>query len=282
MRLKNANAIITGASRGIGRFIAKAMAKEGVNLVLAARSAAGLESVAEEIRGASDVQVAVVQTDVSQTAQLDHLLTTAEAALGPIDVLINNAALERIEVFWSTDFEHIEMDLAVNVRAPMYLSQRILPGMLERNRGHIVNIASLAGLGGYPHGESYVATKHALVGFSRGLRASLQSTGRAVSASAVCPGYVSDVGMFARKQDENQAKPPRIMGTSSPHKVAQAVVRAIRKNQAEVVVNSTPVRPFLAMFALAPRLGEWLSRRLGINTVSEGVIGHEQSNDREA
>jgi len=151
----------------------------------------------------------------------------------------------------------------------------VLPEMLQRNRGHIVNLASLAALGGYAHGESYVATKHAVLGFTRALRASMQSEERNVSASAVCPGYVSETGMFARKVTTHGSQAPGIMGTSSPDAVAKAVLKAIQTDAAEVVVNPRPVRPMVAFALLFPRAGEWLARKIGISGVSQRILDHE-------
>jgi len=266
--------ILTGASRGLGRYIARALAAKGARLAIAARSAEMLEEVAVELR-AGGTEVEVIPTDVTDKAQLDHLFSETERRLGPVDVLINNAALERITRYSTCDFDDIEADLTVNVRAVMYLTRLVLPGMVKRNRGHIVNMASLAALGGYAHGESYVATKHAVLGFTRALRASLQSEGRQVSASAVCPGYVSDTGMFARKVSDHGSQAPGIMGTSTPDAVAKAVIRAIIKDAAEMVVNPRPVRPMIAFATLFPRAGEWLAGKMGINGVSQRILDHD-------
>ena len=270
--LKARVAVITGASRGIGRHIAEALAAEGCRLAIAARDEAALEAVAEAIRSTHQVEVIVVPTDVSERAQMDALVDAAKARLGGVDILVNNAALERSERFDESDPEQTAMDLRVNVHAPMYLARLVLPEMLKAGRGHIVNIASLAGLGANPHGESYVASKHAMVGFTRALRASLKSQGSPVSASSVCPGFVHDVGMFARKQAANGVRPPAIMGSSSPQAVAKAVIRCIRKDTTEVIVNPMPIRPFLVLSILWPRFGEWLMRRLGIHRLSEAMV----------
>lgn len=268
--------ILTGASRGLGRHIARGLASKGARLALAARNAEMLEEVADSLR-AGGATVEVIPTDVSQKAQLEHLHAETERRLGPVDLLINNAALERVTRYSTCDFDDIEADLNVNVRAVMYLTRLVLPGMVQRNRGHIVNMASLAALGGYAHGESYVATKHAVLGFTRALRASLQSEGRRVSASAVCPGYVSETGMFARKVSSHGSEAPGIMGTSSPDAVVKAVLKAIQTDAAEVVVNPRPVRPMVAMALLFPHVGEWLARKIGISGVSQRILDHEDA-----
>ena len=268
--------ILTGASRGIGRHIARALATHGARLAIAARDEARLNEVATELK-AGGAMVEVIPTDVRDKAQLDHLVAETERRLGPVDILINNAGLERIVRYAESDFEAVEADIDVNVRAVMYLTRLVLPGMLARNRGHIVNMSSLAGLGGYAHGESYVATKHAVVGFSRALRATLKGERRRVSVSAVCPGYVSDTGMFARKVEAHGAQAPAIMGTSTPQRVARAVLKAIRTDAPEVMVSPWPVRPMLAFSIFFPRIGEWLARKFGVNTVSMKIVDHESS-----
>ncbi len=271
-QLKGRVALLTGASRGIGRHIAEALAAQGVHLAIAARDETALEQVAEALRATYGIKVLVVPTDVSERAQLDHLVDTTVSELGTIDLLVNNAALERMEVFAQSDPDQTDMDLWVNIRAPMYLTRRVLPGMLAQERGHIVNIASLAGLGATAHGESYVTTKHAVVGFTRGLRASLKAQGSAVSASSVCPGFVSDVGMWARKEAAAGVRTPTLLGRSKPQAVAKAVIRVIRKDRTEQIVNPMPVRPFLVLALLWPRLGEWLMKVTGVQRVSQQVL----------
>ena len=194
--LKDRIALVTGASRGIGKFIAEALAAEGVHLSLAARNEAALETTAASLREQYQVRVLVVPTDVSVRSQLEQLVQRTQDELGFIDLLINNAALERMERFCDSDWDQTAMDLAVNVRGPMDLTRLILPGMIERDCGHIVNVASLAGFGAHAHAESYVTTKHAIIGFTRALRASLKAQQSQVSASSVCPGFVREVGML--------------------------------------------------------------------------------------
>ena len=279
MKITGQHVLITGASKGLGRLIALRFATRGAKVTIAARNQDALASVLEEMAPLGKGPFVSIPTDVSERAQVEHLFHEAESQIGPIDILINNAALERIEFFWEADYEALDQDLRVNVRAPMYLSQLCLKGMLERDRGHIVNIGSLAGLGGYTHGESYVASKHAIVGFTRALRASLKSLNGNVSASCVCPGFVSGVGMFARKQTSNGANAPRILGSTAPENVVDATLKVIERDLPEVIVNTSPVRPFLAIFALFPRFGEWLARKTGVHAVAKQVTDHQSETE---
>jgi short-subunit dehydrogenase len=142
----------------------------------------------------------------------------------------------------------------------MVLSRMVLPGMLSRRRGHIVNISSLAGKSGPAFQEPYAATKAALVAFTASLRATYQGTG--VSASVVVPGFV-EAGIYAKLQARTGRKAPLLLGTCSPRKVAQAVLKAVRRDRLEILVNRMPVRPVLMLSALSPSLGEWVTNRIG-------------------
>ena len=155
--------------------------------------------------------------------------------------------------------------MAVNLTAPMLLARLLLPSMLAANRGHIVNIASLAGLGAAAFSEPYGATKHGLVGFTRALRASLQTRGSAVSASVICPGFVSDAGMYHDMHTHEGVVAPRTMGTCTPEAVAAAALRAIERDEPEVIVNGKAVRHLLALGVAFPRLVERLAKRLHVH-----------------
>ncbi len=264
--LKDRVAILTGASRGIGVHIARALAKEGVHLALAARSAQELEAVRAEVEALGVKAIAVV-TDVTAPAQLEALVDACTTELGPVDLLVNNAGIEDIAAYDGLSAERIDRSIDVNLRAPMHLVRHVLPGMVERDRGHIVNIASLAGLAPTAFGEAYNATKHGIVGFTRSIRASEQVLGSAVSASVICPGFVTEVGMYAQFQREGASSAPAMLGTSTPEQVADAVVRAIRQDLPEVIVNKGPMRLTFALSLLFPRFSEWLSMRIGAHDV---------------
>jgi short-subunit dehydrogenase len=150
--------------------------------------------------------------------------------------------------------------LAVNLTAPMMLTRLVLPKMLVQKRGHIVNIASLAGKSGPAFQESYAATKAALIAFTTSLRASYRS--QSVSASAIVPGFV-EAGIYARLKAKAGRPAPALLGVSPPEKVVAAVIRAIEQDHPEIVVNPIPIRPTLAFTAMFPRAGEWLTAQIG-------------------
>lgn len=264
MDLSSCGAILTGASRGIGVSIAEALAARGVRLVLAARSERALEEVRDKLIR-NGAKVTIMPTDVADLESLERLVTRARADLGSIDLVVNNAGVEYIAYYQELSIADIERTLRVNLFGPMALTRMVLPDMLARDRGHILNIASLAGLGATAFAEPYGASKHGLVGFTRCLRASLQSQGSHVSASVVCPGFVSDAGMYADMNRAVGVVAPAMMGTCTPESVASATVRAIERDTPEVIVNTQPVRPMLVLGSAMPRLAEWIVRALHVN-----------------
>jgi short-subunit dehydrogenase len=256
--LQGRNALITGAGGGLGQFIARSLAAEGVNLVLSDMPSASLDDRLAEAR-AVGVQASSVPADLTDTAALEDLIAAAAAAHGPLDILVNNAGVEFVGPYPSQTRAQLEVIVSVNLLAVLELTRLVLPGMLERGRGHVVNIASLAGKVPAPYFHTYNATKHGVVGFSHAIRAELADT--PVSASAVCPGFINSVGMLGRIED--QVNIPPALGTLPPERVGTAVVRAIRKDVPEVILNKRPVRPVIALAAVFPGAAQKLARRLG-------------------
>lgn len=257
--LRGKNALLTGGSRGIGPAIARTLARQGVNLALAARSADKLAAVAQEVslRG---VRVITIPADITDPAARSALLARAETELGPLDLLINNAAIEQVSPFVQQTPADIQRIIDTNLTAPLLLARLILPGMLQRGQGHIVNIASIAGKKAPPYNAVYGATKAGLIEWTGGLRGELEGTG--VSASVVCPGFIAEAGMFVDHYGGQSA--PWLMGESSPEAVAQAVVRAIQQDSPEVLVTPRPARLGLALYALWPGLGNRFLRWAGV------------------
>jgi short-subunit dehydrogenase len=269
--LRGTNAIVTGASRGIGVHIARALADEGVNLSLAARSETELEQVRLEMEGLGVRAIATV-CDVAIADDRARLLSRTEADLGPIDILINNAGIERIRRFEDAAETDFTETLAINLEAPILLTHAVVPGMLQRGRGHVVNIASGAGKVGVAYGTSYCASKHGLVGFTHALRAEYERS--PVGFSVVCPGFVTDVGMYDRWEQQG-VKAPRIAGSSKPEKVASVTVDCIRTNRAEVIVNTPPVRPLVVLANVIPSVTPKLLRWFGYTGTFEEVMAKD-------
>ena len=210
--LQDKTAIVTGASRGIGPYIAQALAKEHMKLILAARSVPELEEVAERLRQERH-QVLAVPTDVTDPVALEALVEAARHEFGTVDVLVNNAGGMTLNAYHRLSWEEVYNTLQVNLTAPMRLTHLVLPGMLAQGRGHIVNISSLAARNAvaFQEQETYCTSKAGLWGFTVALRASYRGSG--VSASVICPGFIKGVGMFQRVQDATGIKTP-FFGTS--------------------------------------------------------------------
>ena len=265
--LRGSTAVVTGASRGIGVNIARALAEQGVNLSLAARSEADLEVVCKEM-AALGVNTIATRCDVSDPADRARLIERTEAELGPIDILVNNAGIETAAHFETADVDDLVHTIEVNLVAAMLLTRAVLPGMLDRKRGHIVNIASGAGKVGVPFAVAYATSKHGLVGFTNSLRCEYLDS--PVGFSVVCPGFVSETGMYARWEDAG-VKAPRLVGRSTPDKVAQVVVRSIHENRGESLVNTPPVRPLIVLVNMAPRVMPRMMKLLGYTRTFERV-----------
>ncbi len=180
-------ALVTGAGTGIGAAIARALASAGARVALVGRTPESLERTAASIT-ADDGEALVVPCDVTNEAALDQCLKFAESALGPIEILVNNAGVAFSAPLEKTSDEDIDRLMKVNVRAPWSLARRLFPGMAERGFGRIVNIASTAAHRGFRYCTLYTATKHALAGMTRSLAA--EGVMKGITANAVCPGYV--------------------------------------------------------------------------------------------
>ena len=235
--LTGLTAIVTGTSRGIGPHVARALSAQGMRLVLAARARDELENVAAQIKSEGGEAIAV-PTDVSDRASLHALVATATRTFGTVDVLINNAGGDPLRPFDGYSAADVDDVLGVNLIGPIELTRLLLPEMLERGRGHIVNISSLAGSMGFPYTEVYAAAKDGLVGFSRVLRADYRSRG--VSSSALILGAVAGDGQGQRSMDELGMSMPRMARAMASSPRVKSVVRAIKHDVAVAVVMPGP------------------------------------------
>jgi short-subunit dehydrogenase len=238
-----------------------------MNVAVSGRREDALETVAAELSELG-VKTLAVPADLSDLSTTDMLIDSVEATLGPIDVLVNNAGVESVSAFTSYTREELTSMVDVNLTAPLLLTHRLTPGMLERGRGHVVFIASMAGKVGPAFSEPYAATKAGLVGLTQSLRAEYLDA--PVGFSVVCPGFIAGDGMYARMVEDGHHS-NRMMGETTTEKVADAVVRAIREDRAELLESGTPIRPMLALGALAPGLVERVAPRFGITELFRRV-----------
>lgn len=260
-------ALVTGASGGLGTHIARRLAREGLNVAVSGRREDALAQVVAELC-ALGVKSVAVPADLSDLTQVGPLIEGVEAALGPIDLLVNNAGLESIGAFTAYTRKELTSMVDVNLTAPLLLTHRITPGMLERGRGHVVFIASVAGKVGPAFNEPYAATKAGLVGLTQSLRAEYLHA--PVGFSVVCPGFIAGDGMYARMAEEGH-RSNRMMGETTTEKIAEAVVRAIREDRAEIIESGAPIRPMLALAQLAPGLVERVAPRFGVTALFRSV-----------
>jgi short-subunit dehydrogenase len=266
MDLRGANALVTGASRGIGPYIARALASHGARVGLVARSGPELEALAAELAGDGAVAVAIAG-DVTSAEERRRVISVAQEEVGPLDVLVNNAGGDPQREFHRLSEEEIREVIELNLTSAVLLGRILLPGMLERGRGHIVNVSSMAGRTAFPYTEAYGAAKDGLIGFTRVLRGDYRRRG--VSASTLILGPVRDAGLGARTAKELDMPLPRLMAT--PDDVGRAAVRAIRKDRAEIAVLPGPGRALRALMDRFPGIGPAINRLSGAERTMAAV-----------
>jgi short-subunit dehydrogenase len=272
--LREKTVLLTGASGGVGVFIARAFARSKAKLALVAYPGIGLEALRQESEQWGG-QSLVLVSDLRDPAQRRSVVEQVRQAFGPIDVLVNGAGVEVTAPYDQVSEEDIRNVISINLEAGMVLTRLILPEMLRRRSGHVVNISSLAGKFGPAFEELYSATKAGLIGFTSSLRASCRGSG--VSASVIIPSFV-EAGIYAQLKVRSGCEAPAMLRGGSPEQVAQAVVRAIRDDIPEIIINRYPVRPALALAALSPTLGNWLADRIGAHDFFRRVVEAKKEN----
>jgi short-subunit dehydrogenase len=177
-------ALVTGAGRGIGKAIAVSLAKSGCRLILAARTREQLEDVAKRIGN----EAVVIPTDLTRDDELDHLVEQSSKTWGSVDILINNAGWGKRAPVIRANVEDWDQTLRLNLRAPMILAQKLLPAMVAKGEGAVINIGSVSGKTGEANGAAYSASKFGLIGFTQSLYEEVREHG--IKVSVILPGFV--------------------------------------------------------------------------------------------
>ena len=238
--LAGRHALVTGANRGIGAAIAQRLAADGARVTLLVRR----RDAARAVLATLPANTTVVEADITDAAQVERACTEA-SRVAPVDLLVNNAGAAESAPFLATDPAMLARMFAVNFHGPHAVTRALLGGMLERRFGRVVNIASTAGLTGYPYVTAYVAAKHAVVGLTRALAREVARKG--VTVNAVCPGY-TDTDLVAASVDRivastgrnaEEARAALVAGNPqgrliAPAEVASAVAWLCRDDAASV------------------------------------------------
>ena len=227
-------ALITGASRGIGLAIAQSLGRMGARLSLCARQADRLETAAGKLQG-KGVEVIATAADVTRLSDIGRLVQKTEQTLGAIDILVNNAGIGYFGPFYGAAETDWDAVLDTNLKAVFLLSKAVAPGMIKRQTGHIINIASLAGKNAFANGGIYCASKWGLLALTECMAEDLRQYG--IRVSAVCPGTVAtDFSPHTGKdpgkmlQAEDIAHAVEVIVTQSPQSfISEILLRPTQK-----------------------------------------------------
>ena len=226
MKWQGSIAFVTGASRGIGEAVVRAAVARGAQVGLISRSEDELRALLEKVGGRG----AVATADVSDRDQTERAIAKLEAELGPADILVNNAGIGAFGAVADTDVETFERLMRVNYLGTVYATKAVLPGLIERGRGHIVNVASIAGRIGAPLEAAYSASKFAVAGLTEAL--AIELAPRGIGVSMVNPGPVA-TEFFAARGHPYQRKTPKPV---SAQRVARDVISVVERDKLEAYI----------------------------------------------
>ncbi len=268
MELEGKRVLLSGATGGLGNAIAQELAARGAKLVLSSRRQQELGELARSLPGGAERHEAIV-ADLAEDGAASELVRDA----GDVDVLVANAALPGTGRLDSFSREEVARALRVNLESPILMARELEPRFAKKGEGHIVFIASLAGKVGSPRSSIYNATKFGLRGFAFGLREDLHPYGAGVSI--VSPGFVREAGMF---HDAGSRQPPGL-GTTTPKKVAKAVVKAIRRDRLEITVAPRRQRLITEIGYRHPGIASRVQRSGGADQIAD-KLAEGQSDKR--
>jgi short-subunit dehydrogenase len=253
--IKGKVVLITGASSGIGAATARRLAQDGMRLTLAARRLDRLETVAAEV-AALGGEALIVQTDVTKRDELQRMIQATDDRWGRIDVLLNNAGMGHDKPLYRMKSEKIHDEIHLNLIAVIECAQLVLPIMLRQKSGHIINVASIAGLIATPGSTIYSASKFGVNGFSDALRRELHDTG--IFVSAFCPGFTpTELSPVLKAIAEGQSTAMRVPGLMPVTYVADQIAHLIRRPRNRVIIPPA-WRLLVALAVLLPGVADML------------------------
>jgi all-trans-retinol dehydrogenase (NAD+) len=263
--LKGLNILITGAASGIGCEMARLYAKERANLALVDVNEKGLEITVKDL-DLYGITVRGYRCDISNQKDIEETVAAIMQDFGQVDILVNNAGIVNGAPVHELDYARIEKLFKVNVFGGMWMTRQILPGMMKRNKGHIINIASAMGIQAAPLMSDYTASKFAMVGFTDTLRIEMKKFKcQGVKVTCVCPSGI-DTGMF------EGYKPPILAPMLKPITVAEHVVMATKKNKPYLKL------PFIINFVpflkgvIPTNLYDWTASLMGLADSMDHVV----------
>jgi NADP-dependent 3-hydroxy acid dehydrogenase YdfG len=234
--LKSKVAIVTGASRGVGKSISYRLAEEGCHVVLAARTEGEINEISEEISRKGGSAFPVV-TDVTQENDVLRLIQTVKKEFDTVDILINNAGIGKYGSLEDLSIEDYDDMMNTNMRSTFLCSKHVFPEMKMQRSGFIINVASVAGLRGLPNETVYCATKHAQVGFAQALDYEARQYG--IKVGNVCPGGINTTFAFGEGRSSGD---PHLENFLAPEDVADAVAFILLQPEKSRIIDVT-MRP---------------------------------------
>lgn len=244
MTVKNNIVLITGATAGIGKACAELFAEHGSRIILAARRTDRLREIAADLKSRFNAETFELAVDVSQSAQVEQAIKSLPENWRAVDILINNAGMARgVDKIHEASVSDWEEMINTNIKGLLYVSRAVIPGMVARGRGHIVNLGSIAGHQVYPGGNVYCATKHAVDALTKGMQIDLVDT--PVRVTTIDPGMVeTEFSMVRFRGDEQRAKKvyeniEPLTGRDIAETILFAVTRPAHVNISEVIVMPT-------------------------------------------